>query len=145
MDKVYNTLAQDFLYKDPTHNCIMLDNHDTDRFFSTVGESVDKYKMGMAWLMTERGIPEVYYGDEILMKNIARPSGGDGMVRIDFPGGWPGDATNKFAEAGRTPAEKDAFGYVRSPGPFQGPVFGTNNGEADAVYLPEDRVYTYFR
>ena len=142
-DKVYNTLAQDFLYKDPTHNCIMLDNHDMDRFFSTVGESVDKYKMGMAWLMTQRGIPEVYYGDEILMKNT-RASGGDGMVRMNFPGGWPGDATNKFTEAGRTPAEQDAFGYVRSLARFRAQSSALTTGKL-MQYMPEDSVYTYFR
>jgi glycosidase len=141
-DKVYNTLAQDFLYKDPFRNCIMLDNHDMDRFFSTAGEDLDKYKMGMAWLMTLRGIPQLYYGDEVLMKNTKSPS--DGMVRLDFPGGWPGDAVNKFTDAGRTGPEKEAFQYVRSLARFRRASSALTTGKL-MQYLPAENVYVYFR
>ncbi len=58
-----------------------LDNHDLSRFMSIVGEDIAKLKMGIAWLLTFRGIPQLYYGTEILMKNYADP---DGKVRLDF-------------------------------------------------------------
>jgi glycosidase len=58
-----------------------LDNHDLNRFYSVVGEDTTKYKMGLAWLLTFRGIPQLYYGDEILMTGSTNP---DGKVRLDF-------------------------------------------------------------
>jgi len=141
-EKLYETLAQDFLYKNPYRNCIMLDNHDMDRFFSVAGEDYDKYKMGMAWLLTLRGIPQLYYGDEILMKNTTSPT--DGMVRFNFPGGWPGDTVNKFTDAGRTELEKDAFHYVRTLAHFRQTSSALTTGKL-MQYQPENQVYVYFR
>ena len=77
------------LYKNPMNNCIFLDNHDRDRFYSVAGEDMDNFKMGIGLLLTQRGIPHLYYGTEILMKNFKNPS--DAMVREDFPGGFEGD------------------------------------------------------
>ena len=108
--RLYYTLAQDYLYEDPLRNVIFLDNHDKSRFFSTIGEDIDKYKSGMAFLLTMRGIPSIYYGTELLFAAISDP---DGKVRQDFPGGWKEDKINKFNVSGRTAAEKDAFEYVK--------------------------------
>jgi neopullulanase len=140
--KLYETLAQDFLYKDPSRNCIMLDNHDMDRIFSTIGEDTDKYAMGIAWLMTLRGIPQLYYGTEILMKNTKNPS--DGMVREDFPGGWPGDSVNKFTEAGRTGLENRTFHYVQTLALYRRQSSALTTGKL-MQYVPEKGVYVYFR
>ena len=68
-NKIYATLSQDVLYKDPMNNCIFLDNHDMDRVFSVIDEDWKKMKMGFNWLLTLRGIPQIYYGTEVLMKN----------------------------------------------------------------------------
>jgi neopullulanase len=97
---IYSILAEDMLYKEPMNNCILLDNHDQNRFYSEVGENWENYKMGIGLLLTERGIPQLYYGTEILMKNLKTPS--DAMVREDFPGGFDGDPQNKFLATGRT-------------------------------------------
>ena len=70
VNKIYTTLAQDVLYKDPMNNCIFLDNHDMDRVFSVIDEDWKKMKMGFNWLLTLRGIPQIYYGTEVLMKNF---------------------------------------------------------------------------
>jgi len=86
--KLYTTLSYDFLYKQANNNVIFLDNHDMTRIHSSLGESIPKTKMAYAWLYTCRGIPQLYYGSEILMKGISNP---DGWVRLDFPGGWEGD------------------------------------------------------
>jgi glycosidase len=112
VDKLYSTLAQDIVYKDPSRNCIFLDNHDLDRFLSVVGEDTAKFKMGINWLLTLRGIPQLYYGTEIGMKNFKNPS--DAEVRRDFPGGWAGDSTNKFETAGRTAAESNLESYCHT-------------------------------
>jgi glycosidase len=94
INKLYTTLAQDFVYKDPARQVIFLDNHDLPRFFSTINGDVNKYKSSLTWLLTSRGIPQLYYGDEIGMKGFTSPN--DGYVRKDFVGGWKSDSVNKF-------------------------------------------------
>jgi glycosidase len=142
VNKLYNSLAQDILYKDPMRNVIFLDNHDLDRFYSVVGEDIRKFKMGIALLLTQRGIPQLYYGTEILMKNFKNPS--DAEVRKDFPGGFPGDAINKFIAAGRTEHENDAFNYVKRFANFRKNSTALKTGNF-MQYLPQDGVYVYFR
>ncbi|MDB5153704.1 MAG: alpha-amylase [Mucilaginibacter sp.] len=141
VNRLYSVLAQDFLYKDPGKNTIFLDNHDMSRFLSMVGEDITKYKSGMAMLMTMRGVPQMYYGDEILMKNYSNP---DGLVREDFSGGWPGDKDNKFTTAGRSKKENDAFNYVRTLANYRKNTPALQTGEM-MQYIPEDGVYLYFR
>lgn len=103
VNKLYTALAQDFVYKDPMRNVIFLDNHDMARFYSVVGENMDKYKSAIVWLMTCRGIPQFYYGGEIGMTGFTSPN--DGYVRQDFPGGWAADPVNKFTNEGRNEKE----------------------------------------
>ena len=109
-DDLYTTLAQDFLYKDPTKNVVFLDNHDMSRFYSVVGENVEKYKSSLCWLMTCRGIPQLYYTSEFATTGNTWPS--DGYVRLDFPGGWEGDKVNKFTANGRTELDNVIFNHV---------------------------------
>ncbi len=142
VNRLYQVLAQDLLYKNPMRNCIFLDNHDLDRFYSVVGEDLAKFKMGMALLLTMRGIPQIYYGDEILMKNFKNPS--DAEVRRDFPGGWPGDPVNKFEAAGRTAQENEAFNYIKTFASFRKNSSAIKTGKL-MQYLPQSGVYVYFR
>jgi glycosidase len=142
VNRLYQVLAQDLLYKNPMRNCIFLDNHDLDRFYSVVGEDLAKFKMGMALLLTMRGIPQIYYGDEILMKNYKNPS--DAEVRRDFPGGWPGDPVNKFEAAGRTAQENEAFNYIKTFANFRKGSSAIKAGKL-MQYLPQNGVYVYFR
>lgn len=141
VNKLYTTLAQDFVYKNPMKNVVFLDNHDKTRFFSEVGEDFDKYKMGIGWLLTTRGIPQLYYGTEILMKGVSNP---DGWVRLDFPGGWAGDKENKFTAVGRTAQENEAFQFVRTLAQFRKKSTAITTGKL-MQYVPEDGLYTYFR
>jgi glycosidase len=141
VNRLYETLSNDILYKDPTRNVIFLDNHDMTRFLSQVGEDIDKLKMGIAWLLTYRGIPEMYYGTEVLMKGIANP---DGWVRLDFPGGWNGDPFNKFTRDGRSDRENGIFDYVWRFGNFRKNSSAIKTGKT-MQYLPENGVYVYFR
>ena len=142
VNHLYMTLAQDVLYKEPKNNCIFLDNHDMDRFYSVVGEDMDRYKQGIALLLTLRGIPQLYYGTEILMKNFKNP--GDAMVRLDFPGGFPGDMENKFLAAGRTDKENEAFNYVKALAQYRKTSSALTTGNT-TQYIPKDGVYVYFR
>ena len=93
MTKFYDALQGDWMYEDPTRNVVFLDNHDMSRFYSVIGESLPRLKMGLTWLLTTRGIPQLYYGTEVLMKNFSNP---DGLVRADFPGGFPGGQAQCF-------------------------------------------------
>ncbi|RYY55250.1 MAG: alpha-amylase [Chitinophagaceae bacterium] len=140
--KLYATLSQDALYKDPTRNSIFLDNHDLDRVYSVIGEDFSKYKMAINWLLTLRGIPQLYYGTEILMKNFKNPT--DAEVRRDFPGGWKGDPENKFTKQGRTSAEEEAFEYVSSLARFRKASTAIGHGKL-MQYVPENGLYVYFR
>lgn len=110
---LYDYLTQDLVYADPMKLLVFLDNHDTSRFFRNGEETKDigRFKQAMVFLLTTRGIPQIYYGTEILM--AADKSEGDGCLRRDFPGGWPGDTTNCFEAAGRTPLQNEAFGFAR--------------------------------
>lgn len=142
INELYLTLAEDLVYKDPLRNCIFLDNHDMNRFFSVVGEDVSKFKMGMALLLTQRGIPQLYYGDEILMKNFKNPT--DQEVRLDFPGGFPGDPINKFEAAGRTPQENEVFNYIKTLANFRKNSSALKTGKT-MQFVPQKGVYVYFR
>ncbi|MEP6675597.1 MAG: alpha-amylase family glycosyl hydrolase [Ferruginibacter sp.] len=142
VNKLYTTTAQDFVYKDPMREVIFLDNHDLPRFYSVLNEDTAKYKMAFAWLMTFRGVAQMYYGSEILMAGLTSPN--DGQVRKDFPGGWEGDADNKFTAAGRTAKENSIFNYIKTLANFRKNSSAIKTGKL-MQYVPEDGVYVYFR
>jgi len=142
VNKLYATLAMDLVYKDPTRNCIFLDNHDLDRIYSVIEEDFAKFKMGINWLLTLRGIPQLYYGTEILMKNTRKPS--DAEVRKDFPGGWTEDGVNKFQKSGRTAQEEETFNYISSLARFRKNSSAIARGKL-MQYVPRDGLYVYFR
>jgi neopullulanase len=142
VNKLYTTLAHDVVYKDPMRQVIFLDNHDIARFYSTVNEDTAKYKMAFAWMLTCRGIPQMYYGNEILMTGVTSPN--DGYVRQDFPGGWEGDAANKFTAAGRTAKENSIFNFIKTMAAFRLKSSAIQTGKF-MQFLPVDGVYVYFR
>ena len=102
--KVYETVAQDFLIPDPDHVLTFLDNHDISRFMQP-GDPVWKFKQGLAFLATSRGIPQIYYGTEIAMA-------GPDQLRGDFPGGWKEDPASAFTAAGRTPVQNECWDFA---------------------------------
>jgi neopullulanase len=141
VNKLYTTLGSDFLYKDPSRNVIFLDNHDMSRFFSKVGEDLAKQKIGIEWLLTCRGIPQLYYGTEILMKGISNP---DGLVRLDLPGGWEGDRKNAFTGQGLSPNETAIQDLVRKLAGFRKKSSALRWGKL-MQYVPKKGLYVYFR
>jgi glycosidase len=140
--RFYQALAQDVVYQDPTKLVTFLDNFDHDRYLSVIGDDFDRYKMGLTWLLTTRGIPSMYYGTEILMKNFKDPT--DAEVRKDFPGGWAGDKENKFTAAGRSTKENEAFDFVKKLATYRRDHKVLHDGKL-MQYLPENGLYVYFR
>lgn len=111
--RLYDYHTQDFVYANPMSLLTFLDNHDTSRFCKNEEDSknITRYKQAITYLLTTRGIPQIYYGTEILM--AADKSEGDGYLRRDFPGGWKGDKVNCFTREGRTELQNEAFDYTR--------------------------------
>ena len=111
--RLYDYHTQDFVYANPMSLLTFLDNHDTSRFCKNEEDSknITRYKQAITYLLTTRGVPQIYYGTEILM--AADKSEGDGYLRRDFPGGWEGDKVNCFTREGRTELQNEAFDYTR--------------------------------
>jgi len=108
VSKLTEALAADTNYVNPRVLVTFLGLHDTPRFMSEPGASVDGLKLAFTFLLTSRGTPMIYYGDEIAMNG-----GGDPYNRADFPGGWPEDRHNAFTTAGRTASEENVHAHVR--------------------------------
>ena len=106
--RIADVLRHDALYPRPDLLVPFFANHDVPRLRSAEGSSPAKLRLAFGLTLTLRGIPELYYGDEIGM-----PGGGDPDNRRDFPGGWREDATNAFTEAGRTREQQEIFSYVQ--------------------------------
>ncbi|HAY3549843.1 glycoside hydrolase family 13 protein [Elizabethkingia meningoseptica] len=141
VNRLYSMLAQDFLYKDPTKNVVFLDNHDMSRVFSVIGENMEKFKSAISILLTTRGIPQMYYGTEVLMKNFSDP---DGLVRSDFKGGWKEDKTSDFTAEGRSAAGNEAFNFVKKLANYRKATPALQTGKL-TQFIPQKGVYTYFR
>ncbi|MEM1319852.1 MAG: glycoside hydrolase family 13 protein [Bacteroidota bacterium] len=142
ISKIYYTLAKDFLYEDPYRNVLFLDNHDLGRFFGVVEQDFNKYKSGLSLLMTLRGIPMIYYGTEILMTGTGGAFGEGG--RKDFPGGWAGDAENKFEAAGRSAQEQEAFDFIKKLARYRKITPALQSGKM-TQFVPVDDIYVFFR
>lgn len=139
--RLHELLGRDFSYANPQTNVIFIDNHDTPRFFHTVGKDLNKLKMAWVFLLTTRGIPQLYYGTEILEDGdySIHPT-----VRRDFPGGWTGDAVNAFTGIGITPAQHDASAYLKKLLSWRKQKEVVHTGKL-RHYIPKDNVYVYFR
>jgi Glycosidases len=142
MNRLYNTIADDYLYPDVNNLLVFAENHDTQRYNHVLNGDLAKYKMAMSFLMTTRGIPQIYYGTEIGM--TGNKDKGDGDIRRDFPGGWQGDSINAFTPAGRNSMQNDYFNFTAKLLNWRKnkPVIHTG---LLTHYVPENDVYVYFR
>lgn len=144
LNKVYDHLAYDFLYPDPQKILTFLDNHDSDRFLAEMPEDLGSWKQAVAFLLTSRGIPQIYYGTELLMNGSKE--GSDGYVRRDFPGGFPGDTTDAFTREGRTDLQNEAWDWLHR-------ILQWRRGEANDIiakgkmkhFMPQNGLYVYER
>ncbi|MCB0805684.1 MAG: cyclomaltodextrinase C-terminal domain-containing protein, partial [Bacteroidales bacterium] len=140
--KIYYVLAQDNIYPDAGNNLIFLDNHDLDRYYTSVKLDFRKWKMGVGALLTLRGIPSVYYGTELLM--TGKEHDGHGHIRMDFPGGWVSDTRNAFEKAGRTEAEQKAYTYMKKLLNWRKTNEAVIKGTTKQ-FVPDGDTYVYFR
>src|SRR5260370_4799949 len=109
MQKIVDVLRHDELYPHPELLVTFIGNHDDRRFVSEEGSNSASLKPALSLLLTLRGIPQIYSGDE-----IGEPGGDDPDNRRDFPGGFPGDPRNAFTASGRTAEQQDVFAHVQS-------------------------------
>ena len=140
---IYEALANDFHYASPRNLLFFGDNHDMDRLYTQLGESVALTQMALAFILTTPRIPQVYYGTELLMENSAKP-GDHGLIRSDFPGGWEGDLRNGFIGAGLTSQEKEMQLFLRKILKFRQRSPAIHKGET-LHFVPEAGVYILAR
>ena len=140
---IYEALTMDFLYSDPDKLVIFPDNHDMDRFFTQVDNDMNLFKMGMAYMATMRGTPQIYYGTEVLMENNEAP-GDHGIIRSEFPGGWPDHEVNAFTGEGLTGEQKEAQQYIKKLLNWRNDKEVIHTGKL-LHFAPENGVYTFFR
>ena len=139
---VYEMLGNDFLYPDPFNLVIFPDNHDMSRIYTQLGEDYDLFRMAIVYYLTMRGIPQIYYGTEILMSHPGTDS--HGVIRSDFPGGWPGDTVNAFTGAGLVARAREAQAFMRKLLHWRKTADVIHSGRL-MQFAPLGNVYTYFR
>ena len=140
--RLYDVLSQDFSYANPSNLVVFAENHDVTRYLDTQKDDVRKLKMAMAFVLTTRGIPEIYYGTEVLLAGGAYD--GDGFKRRDFPGGWAGDTHDAFTPKGRTDKENDMYNYMQTLLHWRKTKEVVQSGKF-RHFIPRDGIYTYFR
>ena len=141
--EVYQGISQDFLIPNPMNLLIFPDNHDIDRIFTRVNENFEDWKLAMVLFATMRGIPQFYYGTELLFTN-SEP-GDHGLIRKDFPGGWDGDEVNGFTGEGLSEMQKDAQAFIKKLYSWRKSATTIHEGKLLHFVPQRDDVYVYFR
>jgi glycosidase len=139
LDEIPKTLAKDYLYNNPEILVTLLGGHDDGRFLSETGATLEGLKLANAFLLTTRGVPQLYYGDEIAMKGGDEPT-----TRGDFPGGFPGDKRNAFSREGRNKNEQDLFEYIQKLARLHNALEPLKRGALINLYV-SDQQYAYAR
>lgn len=137
---VYDVFSKDYIYPSPEKLVTFIDNHDIERIMYGAGGDIDKAKIALTILLTSRGIPQIYYATEIGM------IGGDehGIIRTDFPGGFPGDKRNAFLEDERTETENDIFNFTKKLLHIRKTNPALNSGQL-IHFPPVGGIYVYFK
>jgi glycosidase len=156
MVRVYDILSHDFLYHDLSNMMIFPGNHDTDRLGDVLRKNPARVKIAMAMMATMRGYPQIFAGDELMFTSCDL-SMGHGGLRVDFPGGWPGDEMDLFSAEGRAKATKntdgltvpkgqaaDLFNYVSHLFQWRKTKEVIHNGKT-MHFITRDNTYGYFR
>ena len=139
IDQIATTLAKDYLYSNPNILVTLLGGHDDGRFMSERGATVEGLKLANAFVLTTRGVPQLYYGDEIAMTGPDEPT-----TRADFPGGFPGDKRNAFAREGRSKDQSELFDYIRKLLHLRAELEPLRHGELINLYVSSQQ-YAYAR
>ena len=156
MTRVYDCLSHDFVYHDLSRMMIFPGNHDTDRIGDVLKHNADRHKIVMTMMATMRGIPQIFYGDEMMFVSKDR-SQGHGGLRVDFPGGWQGDKVDLFTPEGRASAAVNTDGKPVAEGlmaelhDYTQKLFQWRKGKKvihdgkTMHFLSRDNTYAYFR
>ncbi|MCA1592026.1 MAG: cyclomaltodextrinase N-terminal domain-containing protein [Acidobacteria bacterium] len=128
--EVVQALAKDYLYANPGLLVTLVGGHDDGRFMSERGATIAGSKLAHIFILTTRGVPQLYYGDEIAMTGPDEPT-----TRQDFPGGFPVDARNAFTKAGRTPEEQELFEHIRRMTRLRAELEPLRRGSASVVVI----------
>ncbi|MFZ4544554.1 MAG: glycoside hydrolase family 13 protein [Saprospiraceae bacterium] len=142
LNKMYTALANDFVYAKPDQMLVMGDNHDMDRLFTQLHEDVNLMQMALTYLLTIRGIPQIYYGTEVLMQNTAH-SKVDGMIRSDFPGGFGGEV-DAFTRKGLSDDQLNIQTYFSKLLNWRKDNPVIHSGKT-LHFAPEKNMYVFFR
>jgi len=137
--EISQTFAKDWLYPNSEVLTTFLGVHDMPRFMNESGATTEGLKLAQTLIMTSRGTPLLYYGDELAM-----PGGGDPDNRRDFPGGFPGDNRNAFTNTGRTPAERDVWNHLAALGKLRAELAPLRRGKSLDL-LDEEQQMAYVR
>lgn len=140
--RMYEALSNDFIYPDPFNLIVFPDNHDMSRFYMQLGMQQDLYKMGITYFLTTRGIPQIYYGSEILMTHTE--GDGHGYIRKDFPGGWSNDKVNAFTGKNLSEDAAQMQDYFSRLLNWRKEKTVIHTGKT-LHFAPEDGVYVYGR
>jgi glycosidase len=141
--KMYEGLANDFHYANPSDIMIFPDNHDMSRIFTQLHENVTNTKMALGYLLTLPRIAQIYYGTEILMNDSAKP-GDHGLIRTDFPGGWKGDKVNAFTGKGLSKDQENMQDFLKKVLNYRKNSQAIHNGKT-VHFAPQEGVYVLFR
>ena len=140
--RIYEILAADYLYADPMKLMVFPDNHDRPRILAQVDNNIDLARTNLILMATTRGIPQVFYGTEVLIGSPRQRE--DGVLRADMPGGWAGDKVNAFTGAGLSASQRDMQQLVRTLFNWRKTSSAVKHGKL-THYLPADGTYVYFR
>jgi len=138
LHSIYNVIAMDFLYKNPNDLLVFADNHDLARAMFNSDGNTDKVKLVFTHMLTSRGIPQILYGTEIGMVG----NEDHGIIRSDFPGGFPNDSLNSFKASGRTSGQNELFLFFQKLLSVRGKYKSLSNGVMTHL-PPRDNVYIY--
>ena len=141
--KIYENLANDFYYKDPSSLLIFNDNHDMSRIYTQMNEDMVKTKMAISLMLILPRIPQILYGTEILMQDTANP-GDHGLIRTDFPGGWDNDKVNAFTQQGLQKEQIEMQEFLKKILNFRKKSSAIHKGKT-IHFSPKDGVYILFR
>jgi len=143
MMKAYDNFTNDFLYPDINNILVFAGNHDITRINEYYQDNLAKYKLAMTLVLTTRGIPQLYYADEIGMLGD-KEKNGDGDLRKDFPGGWQNDIQNAFTEKGRTSKQNEYHSFTKKILQWRKQNNVIHSGKF-MQFVPVNNMYVYFR
>lgn len=142
LGRLYEALVNDRLYPAPERMWLFDGNHDTSRVFSALGEDLALNQLLVAYLATAVRTPQFFYGGEVLMTSPLHRD--DGIVRSDFPGGWPGDRVNAFTGEGLSAAQREMQATVQRLFTWRRTATAVHRGRF-LHFAPDRGTYTYFR